>query len=363
MRRVRSYGIDLNPLATFVARTKTRSYGKSDLIRFRQLANESLSSFTLLRPAPLPPYPLLKKLFLPECLDILLRLKTYIDEVDSPRTKDLLLLAWLSILEQSSNVFKEGNGLKYRNKKRMPGKYFTLPDAEWIPRYFGDNPARFVMRQWASKCSEITQDLEFFRIPKGCTPRVRTGSCLDISTLDFDAPIDLAIFSPPYANRFDYFEAYKIELWMGGFVSSPEEMVSLRHRSLRNNLSAARLAPTVPWPPLAPFLSQMDEESSSVRMGIKPLLEGYFQDIRTLLRGLRSVLVKNGRVAIVVGNSAYARSIIPTDLLISALALEEGYSVPAIFLARQLHVSSQQRSHLNDLSRFMRESLLILCKS
>ena len=353
-----SCGVDVNPLATFVARTKTKHYSRRDGDNFQGLAEKAALADHA--PAPVPPFELVHKLFLPESLDVLLRLKAFIDSTSPPKVRDLLLLAWLSILEQASNVFKEGNGLKYRNKKRRPGTYVTLPDRVWIPRHFGSNVTAFVRSLWNDKCSEIAHDIHSRMTVNGCPPRIRTGSCLDGSTLDFGVPVGLAIFSPPYANRFDYFESFKVELWMGGFVRSSDELRALRSSSIRSNLSAGRRLPTDEWILLRPFLDAMDVSASSVRMGIKRALAGYFTDLRCLLRNLKRVLVQHGQVVIVVGNSAYAKSIVPTDVLTARLAEEEGYRVESVRVARHLHVSSQQRSHLESLASFMRESVVVL---
>lgn len=109
-----------------------------------------------------------------------------------------------------------------------------------------------------------------------------------------------------------------------------------------------------------PFLELMDPSASSVRMGIKGALAGYFDDTRALLRGLRHTLATQATVAVVVGNSAYARSIIPTDSLVAQIGLEEGYEVKSVSVARHLHVSSQQRAHLGVLDEYMRESVIVL---
>lgn len=37
----------------------------------------------------------------------------------------------LAILEGVGSYFKEGNGIKYRNKKRQKGKYENRADGEW----------------------------------------------------------------------------------------------------------------------------------------------------------------------------------------------------------------------------------------
>jgi hypothetical protein len=362
MHRIEAYGLDINPLATFVTRTKTQNYTESDRTLLLHLGNVALKAHPSLEPEKVPDYELLHKIFLPESLKIVQQIKSFINTVEHKKVHDLLLLAWLSILEKSSNVFKEGNGLKYRNKRRMPGKYVTLCDSEWISRHFGESIPSFIHKLWSEKITQMAEDIALCRVPRGYPSRVRTGSCLDKNTMRFRKPIDLAIFSPPYANRFDYFEAFKIELWMGGFVKSSKEMSIFRGKSMRNNLAARKYRLSSTWNDLAPFLDCMDSSASSVRMGIKNALEGYFYDTRVLLRNLKNVLSRKGKVVIVVGNSAYAKSIIPSDILVARIGQEEGYALRDIKIARHLHVSSQQRSALKNLSQYMRESVIIFDK-
>jgi hypothetical protein len=356
---VPSAGIDVNPLATFLARTKTRRYSKSERMLFARLSAEALCSYRSLEPMERPSFPLLGKVFLPSSLSTLLRLNRFIGEVENSCVRDLLRLAWLSILEDASNVYKEGNGIKYRNKLRRPGRYLTLPDAVWVPRYFGSSIRRFVENLWFNKCLEIVEDLGATKNTVRARPSVHTGSCLDSSIMPHDS-YDVAVFSPPYANRFDYFEAFKIELWMGGFVGNAIDVRSLRNASIRNNLASKRVDIDHTWDRLAPFLSAMDDDASSVRMGIKEALEGYFIDMRTLFRNLRTTLSRKGQVVMVVGNSAYAGVIIPTDALLGRVAQEEGFRVKQIYVARHLHVSSQQRTRLRRYTSFMRESVMVL---
>lgn len=45
------------------------------------------------------------------------------------------------------------------------------------------------------------------------------------------------IFSPPYANCFDYTEIYKLDLWFGKFVSEHSDLKKLRNSSLHSHLN------------------------------------------------------------------------------------------------------------------------------
>lgn len=359
-RGIIAFGVDVSPLATFVTKAKTTPVRARDVTEFRRLSLESIKTVPRHRPSTPPAFPLLHKVFLPESLDILLRLRSFVDSVQNERLRFLFLLAWISILEDCSNAFKEGNGLKYRNKRRRPGRYETLPSSKWIPKYFGPNIGRFVVEKWSEQIRIIGEDLHEHPLPRGARTDVVTGSSLVDGNLDFGEPASLAVFSPPYANRFDYFEAFKVELWLGGFVRSAADLNALRKASMRSHLAAARTRQSTRWQQLEPFLAEMHPTESSVRMGIKHALTGYFDDTRTLLRGLRLALAPKATVAIVVGNSAYARSIVPTDALVARIGEEEGYTVSKILVARHLHVSSQQRAHLGFLEEYMRESVVVL---
>jgi site-specific DNA-methyltransferase (adenine-specific) len=184
-------------------------------------------------------------------------------------------------------------------------------------------------------------------------------SCLDADLVETVDTCDAAVFSPPYANRFDYFEAFKIELWLGGFVRNAGELRLLRQRSVRNNLTVSD-GEFANLPELENMLRLMDETSSSVRMGIRNTLRGYFDDIRRLAENLYHLISKGGTLACVIGNSAYAGVLIPTDLLSAVIFRQAGFRVREIRVARNLHVSSQQRRRMDvSLQRYMRESVIV----
>lgn len=354
-QQVSAVGTDVNPLAVFVAATKSADYSEKDIKEFGATAR--LACTTDRRRAEPPRMPLLPKLFLPAVLDELLRIKAVIDETEGS-VRHLLKLAWLSILEDCSNVFKEGNGLKYRSMRRAPGKYVEIPAHIWMDRHFGSDVRGFVRDKWTIASQAISEDLKV-RSPQWRSPRVIEGSCLDRDTVEAVGEVDTAIFSPPYANRFDYFEAFKVELWMGGFVTEPVELARLRKRSMRNNLTV-RGGTDYKLPELEKLLDLMDTTSTSVRMGIKQTLRGYFEDVRTLAENLCACLRPGGRSICVVGNSAYAGVLIPTDAICAMIFEQVGLSVETVDVARHLTVSPQQRRLMpSDLLESMRESVVI----
>jgi site-specific DNA-methyltransferase (adenine-specific) len=358
-QEVEAVGTDVNPLAVFVASTKSRSYRISDVHEFANLARAARTE-NHGRAEP-PRMPLLPKLFLPAALDELLRMKAVIDSAPNARVHALLRLAWLSILEDCSNVFKEGNGLKYRAKRRAPGKYVDIPAHVWIAAHFGADVREFVRSRWGEATFAIHQDLRS-RSSAWRSPRVIEASCLEPALASRVGEVDTAIFSPPYANRFDYFEAFKVELWMGGFVHEPKALAMLRKRSMRNNLTVRERA-RYRIPELEALLDLMNPASTSVRMGIKETLRGYFEDVRKLADNLRSCLRPGGKSICVVGNSAYAGVLIPTDTLCAMVFRQSGFTVDTVDVARSLTVSPQQRRLMSpELLRRMRESVVICTK-
>ena len=352
---VNAIGTDVNPLAVFVAQVKTRQYSAKDAESFATWAtraSECQQSW------PAPEMPLLPKLFQVEALNALLRLRMGLEQCEDAKIRDLLFLCWLNILESCSNVFKEGNGLKYRNKKRQRGKYDTVSDNVWIPKRFGRSIRSFVHERWRAQCLLVREDLLQFRHEKTSVVEVLERSCLDLDVYDAVQTCDASVFSPPYANRFDYFEAFKIELWMGNFVATAQDMIELRNRSMRNNLTV-QTGEVERREYLEAFLDLMDDDASSVRMGIRQTLRGYFDDVAVLAKNLRRILTPGGRAVCVVGNSAYAGVLIPTDLLCGVIFEEAGFVVESIEVARPLHVSSQQRRKMSaGLEQYMRESVI-----
>src|SRR5581483_9928646 len=111
-------GIDVNPLAVFVARVKLSPLGPADVA--------AVDAW------PVPALRIASKVFEPRILDAVLRLRTLIEErAVTPPRRNFLLLAWLATLQPVGSYFKEGNGIKYRSRQRRPGRYVARPDGQW----------------------------------------------------------------------------------------------------------------------------------------------------------------------------------------------------------------------------------------
>jgi hypothetical protein len=351
-------GIDLNPLATFVSRVKLRPLDPEQLRQLEETAADE-ARLRAAAPWPMPRLGIADRLFEPEIADELQRLRTVIAEVDDEAVRDALLMCWLSVLEPCGSFFKEGNGIKYRRRKRTTKGYVLRPEGDWQRERFGTDQRSFVRQTFREAVGRVIEDAHLWLCGSWGEQTIIDGSAMECLKLTGPEQFNTVVFSPPYANRFDYFESMKVELWFGEFVKEYQDATQLRKRSVRSHLGADLGAPARTIDELEELLELMDPEASSVRMGMPTALRGYFHDIATVLEQSRVVLRPGGSCNVVVGNSAFAGVIVPTDLLIARLGLKAGFEQVRIERARHLTVAPQQRTVLAPFRDLMRESVVI----
>jgi hypothetical protein len=356
-----SVGIDVNPLAVFAAAVKLSPLGRSDVVAAAAFLDGFESAVGGVEPWPTPALRIAAKVFEPRILDAVLRLRALIERrAAGRRQRDFLLLAWLSILQPVGSYFKEGNGIKYRNRQRRRGGYVARPDGRWQLERFGPDQAAFVWAAFRSRLAEMLADVQAWRRGHWSGQRVIEGDALDATARFGAGSFDSVIFSPPYLNRFDYFESQKVELWFGGFVDSYDALLALRKRSLRSHLGAALDRPVLRLPEVEELIDRMDPGSYAVRMRVPALVRGYFSDMAAVVRRCHHLLVPGGRCCVVVGNSAYGGVIIPTDALLARLGLAAGFEAASVVPVRHLTVAPQQRTELRGREGLMRESVVVL---
>lgn len=359
---INSIGFDVNPLVTFVAKVKTRKYSNQDIEKLEKLIPEILQITINSERAPTPKFAIINKVFNTEILDVLLKLKNKICQVPEEKHRDFLKLGWLAILETVSNTRKEGNGIKYKFTKRTDKGYISQPQHQWEEKHFGKAKTEHVIRTLKSKYQEMISDAKKASQTVQ-EPTVFTESALKLTNF-LDKEISIALFSPPYANCFDYFEIFKVELWMGDFVEDRKDIGRLRSQALRSNVNTDLNVSrgVLELSELNELLNLIDEEKLWDKK-LKKLIKGYFEDMSVVLKEIYNVLEPDGKCIIIVGNSAYADILIPTDLLLSKIAKQIGFQNIEIRVARHLTTSSQQRKKLLRLKDYLRESIIHMEKT
>lgn len=334
-----SIGIDINPMAYFASNVKLDDYTLNDI----KLIKAVLNSFNNSKKWEFNEKPkVVESSFLEEKLDCLQRIKGFIDSIDNKKAKNLLKLAYLSIIEDASIRVKDGNGLKLKKTKKQ---------IENVYDYF------------ISKCHQMLDDINITTYPNKTEHKFFNSSILIDDTYQsiIDKKVGISIFSPPYANCFDYCEVYKLEFWLGGFVDSYKGFDKYRSIAMRSHVNSK-------------FDHNIQHNLSDVNTianlistyniwnkNIPDMLRGYFDDMFEILKRQSTLLIKGGKCFIVVANSGYKGIMVPTDLLICEIAEMTGYKVNNIFYARKIRASGQQTTdlHLN-YDKLMRESIIEL---
>lgn len=355
-----SYGIDVNPISVIVAKAENENYNTYD-IKELDFEIEKLKTISKSNEIYHTSFELAEKVFNFEILQALLQFKYHIKKIQNYKIQNLFFVAWLSIIEDVSNIKKEGNGIKYKNRKRTSSGYINIDKEIWEKQAFPGNKYYFVKTKFFNHLKNIQIDIKNYYGLNEKQPKIFKGSCLEFDKF-FSDELQFTFFSPPYCNCFDYFEIHKVDLWLGDFVQNKEEFRLLRNTGFRSNTNSLNHKPIVYRNEFLEKLILLFDTEKLWNNKIPVVIRGYFDDTYKLLKKLYQQMIKGGYVGIVVGNSAYSGVIIPTDVLIVNIAKEIGFKVKKVFVTRHLTTSSQQKQKLEILKNYLRESIVLLEK-
>ncbi len=214
---------------------------------------------------------------------------------------NLLKLGWLACLEALCNYRKAGNGLKI--KKYVKPRTITIDDARVMLLEEYQNIYIDLLKSKSRGDSVLYNE-----------------SCLNMSNRISANSVEGIIFSPPYANCFDYTEIYKLELWFGKFVSEYSDLKKLRNNSLRSHLNGdLNVEVESKSGVLTDLLIELQKKELWDKR-IPKMLQLYYDDMFRVLDESYKALNDKGFCCIVVGNSAYGGIVFPADLILSEYA-------------------------------------------
>lgn len=273
------------------------------------------------------------------------RLAAYLDAIDGltrSHHRRLFRVLLGGMLVAVSNVVVNGKGRRYRRG--------------WAQRNLDP---RIVDHLFRERCKSAISQIHEYRYRKSTDYHLLRGSCLN--EIANSGCVDLAIFSPPYPNSFDYTDVYNIELWMLGYLDSMGGNRDLRRSTLCSHVQVKRDFEPAPRGSLrlARALGRLRKERESLWSKWIPEMVGhYFHDMSCVLEGVRNKLHSRGEVWAVVGDSRYAGVHIPVARILADFAPNLGYEVLGVEPFRSMRTSAQQGGqHQLD------ESLLVLRKS
>mgnify|MGYP003667108246 CR=1 FL=1 len=244
------------------------------------------------------------------------RLASYrnsIDKLPENNIRRLFSVILASVAIPVSNVVVSGKGRRYRR-----GAAANLGDPNQVDRLFLEG---------------ILAALHDLR-------RYENRKCRSYVEL-----VDVAVFSPPYPNSFDYTDVYNVELWLLGYLTGSASNRALREATLRSHvqikrdMSVGESDSTI----LAKSVAALRENRGRLwNADIPEMIEAYFDDMRSVLRSVRLRLREAGRAYMVVGDSRYAGVDIPVAQILEQEAPALGYTVVRTTPFRSMRASPQQ---------------------
>lgn len=349
---LKGIGFEVNPFSFFLSSCKLTNYKIMEKQEFKDAAEQILKDAELLssiKTMDLPKLSISNKVFNPNVQNYFLAIKFVIENYSgTDNVKNLLLLGWLSSLEDISQYRKAGNGLKKKTSMK------NIVDNNFLVK-------EIIKANYENIYTDISHNTLSF------DSNIINDSSLNMSNYIEKGSLSGVIFSPPYANSFDYTEIYKLELWFGSFVEDYSDLKKLRSISLRSHLNGLSSKTDLTKLNLksVPELDILIKELLTRKLWDKKIpimLKLYFSEMFELLDKIYYSLESDGFCSIIVGNSAYGGVIFPTDLLIAKYAESIGFIVDKIEVDRYIITSSQQYNITLESRKYLRESVICLVK-
>lgn len=339
-------GFETNPFSFFLAKCKLEQYTKEIIDLFKEKYEEILRNAEVSdNEYVLPKLSISKKVFENELEKYYMNIGILIDNSDvDERIVNLLKLGWLACLEPLCNYRKAGNGLKI--KKYVKPRIITIDDARVMLLEEYQNMYIDLLKSRSVGASTLYNE-----------------SCLNMSNRIKANSVEGIIFSPPYANCFDYTEIYKLELWFGKFVWEYSDLKKLRNASLHSHLNGdLNVEVESKSETLTELLIELQKKELWDKK-IPKMLQLYYDDMFKVLDESYKALDERGFCCIVVGNSAYGGIVFPADLILAEYAEKIGFKVDKIEVDRYIITSSQQYEMTKESGKYLRESVVCLVKN
>ena len=266
-----------------------------------------------------------------------------IRQLPSPEIRRLFRVLLASISVSVSNVTVSGKGRRYRG-----GWQNHLVPASRVDELFREHVlnAIYDLRLYSARaCREY---------------KVMRGDCRALlASVD---PADVAVFSPPYPNSFDYTDVYNVEFWTLGYLTSPRDNLELRQSTMRSHVQVKRDmsgGSKYSSKVLSRTLTALKAVRSSLwNRYIPEMISAYVSDMGDVMSHLALSLRPKGRVYAVVGDSRYADVYVPVASILTQIAPLLSFRVVAAETCRSMKVSPQQGG-----SQQLAETLLVLEKA
>jgi DNA modification methylase len=343
LKDIKSVGIEVNPFVTFMSQVKLENSLAND---FTKNINKVLYSSYKGKKSPIETFSTFsektgksKWLFNSDVLRSFEGGWQALKKLSESEQK-IFQLSLIGAAMDNCNAVKDGKCLKYRNN--------------WQDRNFNTNSFCNTLEE---RLNKIATDLENSTIAQKATI-VNGDSRQVIKSLT--SKYKLCITSPPYLNSFDYTDIYRPELFLGKFIKTPEELRELRLKTIRSHVEIL-----LPKPKRHNFgeiyhsVLQKINNSTNWSKQIPIMIQSYFEDMENVLIDLLRKAKKGGELWLIVGNSVYAETEVPVDLILAEIGTRNGWRLKKIEVIR--HIYRRKTKYCGGIDK-VRESLIVFQK-
>ena len=352
-------GIDINPVSAFISEVKCYSYDYEEILVIKNYASRIINQIKIIKIEKqyMERYKEVKKFFNEDNFEELILIRQMLDSNKnklSSKIYDFFLCAYICIIEEVSDRKRDGNGLK-TSKSKISN----------------------VTEYYLEKIDEMVSDIESNRISNNLVSIVEQGNAMKLSETvnkyasKIHKTIGTIMYSPPYANSFDYFESYKMEVILADYATNMKGIKTYRQQAIESFIGRPDVRDDnrdfIEW--MADEIADAIPEKEA-RTGRKDtrtrkvpkMIKGYFTDMEKVISESSKVLPSGKKCYIVVDQSAYLGKIVPTDLFLATIAEDYGFKVNEIIMCRIAKTSGQQIQLYPYLRDSLRESIVVLEK-
>ena len=327
-------GSDLDPVAHFVSRVKTHRYNVGWLIRssrellddladrrrsdeeyekrkFQDISSTEVEETTSDEDLWVPEIPNLYHWFRKYVVVDLARIHQKIRRHPMPHTHmDFFLLCFASIIRSASNADPVPvSGLEvtaYMKRKEEVGRLI--------------NP----FEQFVRAVERSLRGMAEFNVRAEVSSRVSVRQ-VDARNLAsrFRVGFDAIITSPPYHNAVDYYRRHKLEMFWLGFTRSQDERVGLMRGYVGRPNISRRDAGSDADTKFGKVASELEARMRAIAPARADAFRNYALSMRRVFSQFAQVLKPGKPVVMVVGNSKWNGSEIPTAAIFDELAGKE----------------------------------------
>lgn len=332
---IESTSIEVNPFLADLIEAKLSKYDHASLVDdFAGVVKKMSSRSANLRTIRYESWPATmvepglkdRWIFPRETFRCILTIREAIEEVSNTVNQRLLRVLLGSILVDMSNVVISGKGRRYRSNWKNTQK--SARDVSIAFQAAFQTALFDISAHGARAC-------ESYRLLRG-------DSRVEVEKID---QIDVALFSPPYPNSFDYTDIYNIELWVLGYLKSRADNAELRSSTLRSHVQIRR---DMSWEGLTSRKLHQTVKALEKKRDqlwdphLPDMIGAYFADLAGILKSVRGKMNPDGAVLMTVGDSKYADVLVDVGDILKELAAGAGYVCEDVTPIRAMKTSAQQ---------------------